>query len=95
MSDERWDERDVTHAADVIKYVDQLQRVHDLNSLDCWCKPQFFVACDECEGLADSSCWKCSPITFPDGSTVHGLIEVDRDTAALDDVDCIISHRST
>lgn len=38
-------------------------RAHDTDSLDCWCKPQLLLPCDECQPpfkeKSDGGCWKC------------------------------------
>lgn len=37
---------------------------HDTDSLDCWCKPELFLACDECQppvrDVVLGDCWKCN-----------------------------------
>jgi len=38
--------------------------LHDINSLDCTCKPELFLACDECQppvhDVVLGDCWKCN-----------------------------------
>lgn len=53
---------------------------HLTNSLNCWCRPQFFVPCDDCDG---AGCWKCG----------RGLVEINYATAADPRVTCVIVHR--
>jgi hypothetical protein len=50
--------------------------------LDCPCKPQVFVLCDECSGNG-GACWKCGG---------EGLVEVDRFHAEENPV-AIVVHR--
>jgi hypothetical protein len=43
-------------------------KINHVTGLDCPCKPQMFVLCDECLG-DNPTCWKCGG---------EGLVETDR-----------------
>ncbi len=58
-------------------YRDQLK--HDVESYDCWCRPRFYLPCDECDG---TGCWKCSA----------GLIELTRAEADAAEQSLIVVH---
>jgi hypothetical protein len=44
-------------------------REHDTDSRDCWCKPDLFTICPECDG-SDEGCWYC-------GKPYNGLVLTD------------------
>lgn len=81
--------------------------IHELESIDCPCKPLFFKACNECDGAVNGACWKCTAQTLPDGSVapggtvlpngdvVWGLIPIDYFEAAEEDGPLFIIHRPT
>lgn len=68
-----WDGEERAHVC----YPDH--REHDTDGHDCWCAPQWFVPCDDC----DDGCWKC----------VGGLIELSRHEADAEDRPLLIVHR--
>lgn len=51
---------------------------HDIDSADCWCRPEFFKACDECS----KGCWKCD----------RGMIWITREEVDDPDLTCVIIH---
>ena len=55
---------------------------HDPDSLDCWCKPEYFVPCDECEE-EKLDCWRCGG---------RHMVQVDRAFADAADEPIIIVH---
>ena len=58
------------------------EHVTDTDSGLCWCDPEFFLPCDECEDGA--GCWKCQ----------KGLIRITREEAQRPDTPpCVIVHR--
>lgn len=69
--------------------------IHDVESFDCWCRPRYYLPCDECEtspsdGLGvmmvvppHLGCWKCT----------SGLIELTREQADICEHSLVVVHR--
>jgi hypothetical protein len=54
------------------------RREHDTAGRDCWCGPQFYRVCDDC----DAGCWKCE----------RGLILVTPEEAEAIEAPMVIVH---
>lgn len=55
-------------------------REHVEERMGCWCQPRYFIPCEDCESVGNTSCWKCEDgrieITAADADTREGWVIV-------------------